>query len=167
VSRTVASMTAYGAGYALASLGCTIGPFLAIVVSSFRAGSTFGGVLLFLGYAAGMGMVVGTAALALALARTTVVGRMRRLAPLISRAGGVVVAAAGAYVAYYGWYELRVLRGGSPTDPVVGAALAVQGRLSDAIAALGVPAVAIAFTIVLLGAGTAVWRARARRRAQP
>jgi len=164
VTRTVPSMIAFGAGYALASLSCTVGPFLAIVVSSFRAGSPLAGVLLFLGYAAGMGMVVGTASLALATARASVIGRMRRLAPLIARAGGVVVAAAGAYVAYYGWYELRVLGGGPPDDPVVGAALTVQVRLSAAVADLGVPAVAAAFVVVLAAAAAAAWWSR--RRAQ-
>jgi len=167
VTRTVPSMAAYGAGYALASLSCTIGPFLAIVVSSFRAGSTVDGVLLFLGYAAGMGMVVGTAAVALALAGASVLARMRRLAPMVARLGGAVVAVAGAYVAYYGWYELRILRGGSPDDPVVDAALTVQGRLSGAITVLGVPAVVIGFAAVLLGGGAVWWRSRARGRAGP
>ncbi|WP_426512871.1 cytochrome c biogenesis CcdA family protein [Dactylosporangium sp. McL0621] len=166
VTRTVPSMIVFGAGYALASLGCTVGPFLAIVVSSFRAGSVPAGVLLFLGYAAGMGMVVGTAALALALARVSAIGRMRRLAPVISRAGGGLVAVAGAYVAYYGWYELRILRGGSVSDPVVGAGLAVQARLSGTIAGLGVGAVVAAFAVVVLGAGAAMWWSRTRRRPQ-
>jgi cytochrome c-type biogenesis protein len=162
VARTIPSMVAFGAGYALTSLSCTIGPFLAIVVSSFRAGSPVAGVLLFLGYAAGMGMVVGVAALALALARSSVIGRMRRLAPLISRAGGVVIALAGAYVAYYGWYELRVLRGDAADDPVIGTALAVQGWFSGAMADLGVPVVVLAFAAVLAGAGAAVWWSRLR-----
>ncbi|GAA3452328.1 cytochrome c biogenesis CcdA family protein [Dactylosporangium matsuzakiense] len=164
VTRSVVSMVAFGAGYALASLSCTVGPFLAIVVSAFRAGSLGAAVLLFVGYAVGMGMVVGTAAISLALARESVIARMRRLAPLISRAGGVVVAIAGLYVAYYGWYEVRVLRGGSPDDTVVGAALAVQGSLADAVARLGVPTVAAGFGVVLLIAGAAVWWARRRTR---
>jgi cytochrome c-type biogenesis protein len=163
VARTIPSMAAFGAGYALTSLSCTIGPFLAIVVSSFRAGSPFAGVLLFFGYAAGMGMVVGIAALAVALARTSVIGRMRRLAPLISRAGGVVMALAGVYVAYYGWYELRVLRGGSADDPLIGAALTVQGWFSGVVADIGVPVITVAFAIVLAGAGAAVWWSRSRR----
>jgi cytochrome c biogenesis protein CcdA len=165
-ARTIPSMAAFGAGYALTSLSCTIGPFLAIVVSSFRAGSPLAGVLLFLGYAAGMGMVVGIAALALALARVSVIGRMRRLAPLISRAGGVVITLAGAYVAYYGWYELRVLRGDTADDEVIGTALTVQGWFSGAVADMGVPVVAIAFVTVLTGAGAAVWWSRSRRPAR-
>ena len=64
-----ASMTGFGASYAIASLGCTIAPFLAVVVTSFRSGSTAQGLVLFLVYAGGMGLVVGVAAVATALAR--------------------------------------------------------------------------------------------------
>ena len=48
-------MTGFGASYAIASLGCTIAPFLAVVVTSFRSGSTAQGLVLFLVYAGGMG----------------------------------------------------------------------------------------------------------------
>ena len=56
------SMFGFGVSYALASLTCTIAPFLAVVVSAFRADSVLTGSGLFLLYAAGMGLVVGTAA---------------------------------------------------------------------------------------------------------
>jgi len=61
------------------------------------------GIGLFLAYAAGMGLVVGTTAVALALANASLVRRLRRLAPLVARAGGLLMALAGGYVAYYGW----------------------------------------------------------------
>jgi len=158
--RSAASMVAFGAAYALASLGCTVGPFLAIVVSAFRSGSAPGGFLLLLAYAAGMGLVVGTAALAVATARTELVGRMRRLAPAVSRAGGAVVLVAGAYVAYYGWYELRLQRGGNPADPVVETAAAVQGWLEHTVAQFGPVIVLAAFAAALVTSALLVWRAR-------
>jgi cytochrome c biogenesis protein CcdA len=37
VTRTAVSMATFGAAYAVASLSCTIGPFLAVVVTSFQA----------------------------------------------------------------------------------------------------------------------------------
>jgi cytochrome c biogenesis protein CcdA len=160
VTRSAGSMVGFGAAYALASLGCTIGPFLAVVVSSFRSGSPAAGVGLFLTYAAGMGLVVGTASVALALARSTLVGRARRLAPALNRAGGVVVAVAGAYVAYYGWYELQVLGGGDVDDPIIDTALHVQGRLSDGVDQLGTTTLAVAFAAVILIAGLAARRLR-------
>src|SRR4051812_32193247 len=56
------SMVLFGMMYALASLGCALGPFLAIVVAGLRAGSITEGLLPFLAYAAGMGLVIGVTA---------------------------------------------------------------------------------------------------------
>jgi cytochrome c biogenesis protein CcdA len=160
---SAASMVAFGAAYALASLGCTVGPFLAIVVSAFRAGSTPDGIVLLLAYAAGMGLVVGTAALAVALTRTELIGRLRRLAPVVSRAGGAVVVIAGVYVAYYGWYELRLRRGGDAADPVVEAAAAVQGWIEQAVGWLGPIVLLAAFVAALAVAGLLVRGTRSPR----
>jgi len=155
---------AFGAAYAIASLGCTVGPFLVIVVSQFRAGSALAGLGLFLAYAAGMGLVVGTAAVAIALADASLVRRLRRLAPLVARAGGLLMVLAGLYVAYYGWYETRVLRGGRPGDPIVDALGRLQGRLAAAIDGWGpVPwLVALALLVV-----TVAWRRRRAERSRP
>ncbi len=156
------AMTGFGASYALASLGCTIAPFLAVVVTSFRSSSPAAGVVLFACYALGMGLAVGTAAVAVALARRGLVTRMRSLGGSASRAGGMVLTIAGGYVAWYGVWELRVLHSGAGPDRVVTAAGALQRRLADAVATAGLPGLA-----VLLAALVAVawlWRTvRARR----
>ena len=55
LTRRFASMAGFGAAYAVASLTCTIAPFLAIVVASFRASSAGAGVALFVAYALGHG----------------------------------------------------------------------------------------------------------------
>jgi cytochrome c-type biogenesis protein len=161
VTRTWPSMIAYGMAYAAASLSCTIGPFLAIVVASARTGSALQGAALFVAYAAGMGLVVAGAALAVALAHASALGRVRRLAPVISRIAGALLLAAGSYVAYYGWYEIRVLSGGSPDDPVISAAVTVQHRLADTLDALGAPALAgIVLTLIAAGLVSTVVRRR-------
>jgi len=160
VTGSAWSMVLFGASYAVASLGCTIGPFLAVVVTSFAAGDWLTGVALFLTYAAGMGLVVGAAALTIAVARTTLVSRLRRAAPVVGRAAGGLLVLAGAYVAYYGWYEIRVFRGDASTDPVIEAVGAVQGAVSGWLDRIGVFAVAIVFAALL---GTAALLAAARR----
>jgi len=137
VTASVASMTGFGASYAFASLGCTIAPFLAVVVTAFRAGSTVEGMVLFLAYAAGMGLVVGTAAVAIALARTGLVRRLRRAGGVLARAAGALLVVAGGYVAWYGAWELRVLETGAGRDPVVETAGRVQRWLADTIQAAG------------------------------
>ncbi len=91
VTDSFASMAGFGASYAVASLGCTIAPFLAVVVTAFQAGSSLEGGLLFLAYAAGMGLVVGAAAVAVALARTGLIDRVRRTGSVLPRVAGAVL----------------------------------------------------------------------------
>ncbi|HEU4425695.1 MAG TPA: cytochrome c biogenesis protein CcdA, partial [Pilimelia sp.] len=167
VTRSLPSMAAFGVAYALASLGCTIGPFLAIVASTLRAGSTWDGAALFAAYAAGMGLVVGTAALAVALARTSVLGGLRRIAPMVSRAGGALLVLAGGYVAYYGWYELRVLRGEAEQTAIVAAAGRLQRWLAEGVDRLGAPGIAAVFGALLAIGVVAAVRGRRRRADRP
>lgn len=162
VTGGVLSLAGFGAAYALSSLGCTIAPFLAIVVASFRAGSVLAGLGLFAAYAAGMGLVVGLASVSLALSAPHVVRGLRGLAPVVSRLGGLVLLAAGGYVAYYGWYEAAVLAGADPADPVVAGALAVQGRLAGLVERAGGLLLGAALAALVVGALLA--GAAARRR---
>ncbi|MEV6315692.1 cytochrome c biogenesis CcdA family protein [Streptomyces sp. NPDC051776] len=152
VTRSVPSMALFGAAYAVASIGCTIAPFLAIVLSAFRSGSAPEGVLLFLCYALGMGVITGAAAVAVALTRTAVVGGIRRLGAIAGRLGGALLLVVGAYVAYYGWYEIRVLRGSAVTDPVVDGAAAAQRWIADGLDHAGVPLIAVVFALLLAAA---------------
>ena len=102
------SMVGYGAGYAIASLTCTIGPFLAVTGSSLRSGSALTTVLVYVAYALGLALVVGVLAVAVALASATMVERTRRILPYVNRISGLVLILVGLYVAYYGWFELRL-----------------------------------------------------------
>ena len=123
---TLASMYLFGVSYAVASLSCTIAVFLGVTAGTFRAGNVVSGVVLFVLYGLGMGIVVGVLTVAVALARDGIVARFRALVPTINRAAGVLLAVAGGYVAYYGWYELRVLDGADGRDPIVDAAQTMQ-----------------------------------------
>ncbi|AYV26368.1 cytochrome c biogenesis CcdA family protein [Streptomyces avidinii] len=166
VTRTVPSMALFGMAYATASLGCTIAPFLAIVVSAFRSGSAGEGIILFAAYAAGMGLIVGVTSVTVALTRSTAVGHLRRAGALAPRIGGGLLLLVGAYVAYYGWYEIRVQRDPATTDPVIDGAGAVQRVLADTLDSAG-PAVIAALLAVLLMAAWAIRRRRARTENRP
>jgi hypothetical protein len=116
-----------------------------------------------------MGLTVGTAALAVALARASLIGRLRRWGPVFTRAGGALLATAGAYVAYYGWYEIRALRGDAAGDPVVDVVGAVQRWLAGGLDRLGPARLATAFVTLLIAAVAVGWvrRRRTRRSAEP
>ena len=133
------SMYGYGVGYAIASLSCTIAPFLAVISTTFQQGSPLAGVLAFVAYAAGMSVTVGVAALAVALAGSSASTALRRVLPYVGRIAGVIVLLTGLYVTYYGYYEIRLyFSGADADDPVIRAAGAVQSWLADRVDALGV-----------------------------
>ncbi|WP_407685760.1 cytochrome c biogenesis CcdA family protein [Mycobacterium sp. HUMS_1102779] len=157
------SMYGYGVGYAIASLSCTIAPFLAVISMTFKQGSVLSGVLAFLAYAAGMTIMVGVAALAVALAGSSATAAFRRVLPFVGRIAGVVVLLTGLYVAYYGYYEIRLyFTDAGADDPVVGAAGDVQSRLADWVNGLS-PWLLLTAGAALVAVGVG-WHAVARWR---
>lgn len=165
VTRRFGSMALFGAAYAVASLGCTVGPFIGLVViAGFQQGSLLAGVGHFLAYAAGMALVIGSVALAVALARVSLVNRLRRATPVLARAGGALLLLAGGYVAWYGAYELRVFAGGPATDPVVEAFGRFQFAIEARLDSLGPAVVAAIFAALLATAAALVGWTRHRRR---
>lgn len=160
--QTLRSMLLYGVAYAVASLSCTIGPFLAITTTTFRSQSVLSGLAVFVLYGIGMGLVVGLLAVAVALARSGFVARFRRALPYVSRVSGGLLVLAGVYVAYYGWFEIRVFAGGSAQDPVVDAFTSVQGAISAWVAGLS-PAVIVGSLAALAAVAVTAWWAHRRR----
>ncbi|MET7666915.1 cytochrome c biogenesis CcdA family protein [Micromonospora luteifusca] len=152
LTRSWPSMALFGAAYALASLGCAIAPFLAIVVTSLQAGSTGRGLALFGAYALGMGLVVAVAALGVALLRDGLVARLRVAGALVPRLSGLMLLVAGGYVAWYGWYELRLAAGRRDAlhDPVIRMAAQVQHTLADALDRIGPTVLLAALAILIL-----------------
>jgi cytochrome c-type biogenesis protein len=110
-------------------------------------------------YAAGMGLVVGTAAVAVSLARDGIVRRLRAAGSLLVRPTGVLLVAAGGYVAWYGAWELRVLQFGAGADPVVETAGRLQRWLADTTQSVGARGF-LTILLALLLAAVALWRRR-------
>jgi len=157
------SMFGYGIGYALASLSCTVGPFLAVTGSSLRTESVPAALLVYLAYAAGIALVVGVLAVAVAMASATVIGRMRGILPHVNRASGVVLVVVGLYVAYFGWYEVRLFAGGPAEDPVIAAAGRIQRAVAGWVYQSGVWPWALALGLGIGAAAALAWTATRRR----
>jgi cytochrome c biogenesis protein CcdA len=147
-SGSILALYGYGASYAVASLSCTIAPFLAVTGLVSGGGEITAGVAAFVAYGIGMGLVVGLLAMLVAFAREATVRRTRAVLPWISRLSGGFLVLAGLYVTYYGWFELRVASGGSADDPLVGAVTEIQGQVTTWLDTLGIWWVAAAFTAV-------------------
>lgn len=95
------SVFLFGSAYALASLGCTLPVFLSFVLGSLFAGGFVDGLLVYLTYAVGMGLVMVAVSTALGAGREQAVARVRTLVPLVKKASGVVMVLAGGYIVYY------------------------------------------------------------------
>ena len=104
---TLASMYLFGVSYAVASLSCAIAPFL--TVTSSRSANLLSRIVTFTLYGVGMGVIITVLTVAVAFARSGVVARFRSALPFMTRIAGGLMVVAGLYVAYYGWYEWRVL----------------------------------------------------------
>lgn len=162
----LSSMYGYGVGYAIASLSCTVGPFLAVTAAGLRARSPLTAGLVYLAYLAGLTLIVGVLAMAAATASAAVVERLRRLLPFVNRIGGALLTLVGVYVTYYGYYELRLLHSdGDPRDAVITAAGRVAGAVTGWVHSHGMwPWLGI---LGVLAIGVAVRRRGARREPVP
>lgn len=127
------SMFLFGVSYAVASLSCTIGPFLAVTSTTFRSQNALSGIAMFVVYALGMGLVVTGLTVGVALAKVGLVTRLRSAMPYVNRASGLLLLIAGAYVAWYGWFEIRTLNGGNGSDPIIDSAITFQSWLQNRV----------------------------------
>jgi len=164
-------MYGYGVSYAIASLSCTIGPFLAVTAAGFRGGSVLAGVSIYLAYVAGLTLVVGVLAIAAAIAGSALADRLRRVLPFVNRIGGVLLVLVGLYVAYYGVYELRLFNAfdgkANPQDVVIASAGRLQGALAGWVHQHGVLPWVVALFVLVAGAVASARHRRARRGRRP
>ena len=101
----------FGLAYGVASLGCTLPVFLAVVGSGIAAGSVVASAARFLGYGLGMASVLVALTLALAFFKEGLHKRLRGALPHVQTASALLLILAGAYVVFYWWTAQSV---GSP-----------------------------------------------------
>jgi cytochrome c biogenesis protein CcdA len=166
-TAALGSMFGYGVSYAVASLSCTVGPFLAVTGASLRGGTFFGGMSVYLAYAAGITLVVGALAVAAAFANSAVIEWMRFVLPWVNRLSGALLIVVGLYIGYYGVYEVRLFHAdGNPVDPLVNAVGRLQGTLAGWVHQHGAWPWVVGIVVVLLGGFASTWRGRRNARAR-
>ena len=157
--RGIAAMTGYGATFAIASLSCTIGPFLAVTGAALTQ-STTQGIATYVAYALGMGTIILAISVAAALAHTTLTRALRNLTRVVTRLGGALMIAAGGYAIWYGRWELGVYAGDLEGDPLIDSIEDLRIRIVETIEVIGAGRIAAA---VALSAGLAVAAVRWQR----
>ena len=130
--RGVVAMVLYGVSYAVVSIGCTMPIFLPLVASTFRTESMVSGVSIFLTYAIGFAVLLTALTVTLAMAERSLVVWLRRALPYVQRVSGALLVIAGAYVAYYGWYEIdRIGEEDAVVDRVTGWSNEITAWIND------------------------------------
>ena len=158
-TKGIGAMVGYGMTYAIASLSCTIGPFLAVTGTALSR-SPLEGMGTFVAYALGMGVIVLVLSVTSVLAQSTMANHLRRLSRLAPRVGGALMMLAGGYAIWYGRWELAVYDGDLGTDPVIDAMEVVRLRFVEVIEGVGAQRLAV---IVVIATGAAILAARAAR----
>jgi cytochrome c biogenesis protein CcdA len=97
----VLGCAAYGVAYGLASLGCALPPFLAVVGTALSPGGIRTAVIQLVLYALGLASVLSAATIATALLQLGPLARLRWAMRSMPALGSGLLLAAGAYVSYY------------------------------------------------------------------
>jgi cytochrome c biogenesis protein CcdA len=147
--RELGSVFFFGISYALVSLSCTLSLFIAAISTVIDQQNFFIGLGAFIAYALGMGLVLIVLTLAIALARQGIVMKMRGVLPHINRISGVLLVIAGLYVAYYGWYELRVLNGNTSGGGIAGWMFNLNGHITQWINEVGPTRIGLILGLVI------------------
>ncbi len=149
--RQLSSMFLYGVSYAIASLSCTIGVFIAVTSTTLTESSFLGGVSTFVAYGLGMGATLAVLTIAVALAKQGLVARFRKLLPHMHTISGVLLILAGLFVAYYAWVEVQELNG-TGSSAVVDWVRDIQSALQRWAEDLGAARLALAALVIIGGA---------------
>ncbi|MEY2446404.1 MAG: cytochrome c-type biosis protein [Ilumatobacteraceae bacterium] len=127
--RGIRSMYVFGLAYAVASIGCTIGPFTGTVLGSFSTKGLRTGITAIALYGVAMALVVAALTVTLAFANTALLHLLRRGMAWVEQATGVLLILTGLYLCWYWYSDITAGSGGA----VVAKATGWQSRLQDFI----------------------------------
>jgi cytochrome c biogenesis protein CcdA len=156
------SMFLFGVSYGLASLGCTIPIFMAVMTGTF-AESAAGGISTFVAYALGMGALVALLTVAVALAREGLVRRLRGLLPVMGRISGGLLVVAGVLVVYAGFAEHEQLSGTNRGTGLFERLQDWQGNVSSWIERVGAGRIGLIVVVIIATALAISWLLHTRR----
>lgn len=156
-------VAAFGVGYALASLSCTLGVFLVVVSQALTVSGVTQTLAVFGAYAAGSASVLLALSVSAALARGALARAVRRFAPFVNRLAGMLLVLSGLYLVAY-WLPALGSGSPSPTGGVAAGTERVSSVLSDFFAAHTAIFAAVLAAMLALGAVLSLHRRLSGRR---
>jgi len=149
-TRQPKTMFVFGIGYGIASLGCTLPVFLAVIGASLATQGPGSALTVLVAYGAGMAIMLMLFSTGAALVRDGLVRTVRKMMPYMHRITGTMLTIAGVYLTYY-WG--RVKFGSVATlgdDPIVGFVGTFTASIERVAGTYGQPII-LSAAVVLLG----------------
>ncbi len=156
--RTVFSMFVFGVAYAVASIGCTIGPFSATVLGTIDTEGFATGLVAIALYGVAMSLLVTALTVSLAVAQEGLLRVLRRGMKYVELASASVMIVSGLYLAWYWYNDIREKYDDRLTGNVLDWQERIQQWIDDNRAVL-----AVIFGLVVAGAIVAAVEQRRRR----
>jgi cytochrome c-type biogenesis protein len=122
----------YGITFALGSISCTIGPFLAVTSTSL-GGSYLESLLSYIFYGLGFTVTIGVLAIATALSRELLIKRIRGASGLLEKIMGGLMAIVGLYLIYFAIYELAFQYNWAINQSITDLAFSLQSKIIESV----------------------------------
>jgi cytochrome c biogenesis protein CcdA len=125
--QTVVSMYVFGLAYAVASIGCTLGPFSATVLGTIDTDGFVQGIIAVILYGAAMSLLITTLTVTLALAQGGLLKSLRTGMKYVEIASAIVMILSGLYLTWYWFNDIR----DNYDDNLTGRVLSWQERVAQ------------------------------------
>jgi cytochrome c biogenesis protein CcdA len=152
--RTTWNMFLFGIVYAIASIGCTIGLLISVILGSINRHGFVSGVISIVLYGLGMGLLVTSLTVALAFARVGLVSTIKKSFKWFDKVSAVFVVLTGMYLSWY-WLGAITDRG---TDGVTSRVERWQTSVVQFLQDAGVYRLLIVFCVIIATAGVVIRR---------
>jgi cytochrome c biogenesis protein CcdA len=152
--RTTWNMFLFGIVYAIASIGCTIGLLISVILGSVNRHGFVSGVISIVLYGLGMGLLVTSLTVALAFARVGLVSTIKKSFKWFDKVSAVFVVLTGLYLSWY-WLGAITDRG---TDGLTTRVERWQTKVVQFLQDAGVYPLLIVFCLVIATAGLVIRR---------
>lgn len=143
--RTWRNMFVFGIAYAVASIGCTIGLLVSVILGSVGRHGFVSGVLSIALYGLGMGLLVTSLTVGLAFARFGMVSNLKKSFPMFDKVSAIAVTLTGLYLTWY-WFGAITNRG---SDGVVGRVENLQTDVATFLQNTGAYLLAVVFIAII------------------
>ena len=125
----------YGVTFALGSISCTIGPFLAITSRAINE-NYLHSLSIYIFYALGFIVTIAILALLTAFSQQFLIRKIRNSGGILERAMSLIIILVGLYLIYFGATELALQRGSTSNQSLLELAYQIQGSIINFVSSV-------------------------------